>query len=117
VFSEDFISWFWSNVNMSAGADGCWYFQGQDRTYATVVYKRETYGSAHRIAYTIAVGEIPEGYLARHTCDNPPCCNPQHIIPGTHKDNTRDAIERGRHDPGGRKWNAAFLERQKKPPR
>lgn len=36
------------------------------------------------------------GVVARHTCDNPRCINPEHIIPGTHADNNRDRAERGR---------------------
>ena len=49
---------------------------------------------AHRVAYYLATGETPA--LLRHTCDNPPCCNPDHLLPGTQQDNMRDAVERGR---------------------
>lgn len=57
---------------------------------------------AHRVAYEIARGPIPEGMLVRHSCDNPTCCNPDHLLIGTHKENTGDAIERNRLAAGER---------------
>jgi hypothetical protein len=47
------------------------------------------------------VGPIPDGQLIRHTCDNPPCCNPAHLLNGTTADNMRDMVRRRRH--GGEK--------------
>jgi hypothetical protein len=40
------------------------------------------------------------GEVARHTCDNKACINPEHIIVGTQGDNMRDAFERGLHPTG-----------------
>lgn len=40
--------------------------------------------------------------VARHTCDNPPCCNPAHILDGSHGDNMQDSIARGRFHHGSR---------------
>lgn len=51
---------------------------------------------AHRVSYKVHKGEIPEGYVVRHTCDNPCCVNPDHLLIGTQWDNVQDAISRGR---------------------
>ena len=54
---------------------------------------------AHRVTYAVHHG-IPLGQLngvvIRHTCDNPPCCEPDHLVAGTQADNMRDKSERGR---------------------
>lgn len=55
---------------------------------------------ASRIACFLAHGPAPEGKPhALHSCDNPACCNPNHLRWGSVKDNVRDALERGRHSP------------------
>lgn len=50
----------------------------------------------HRIIYEMNYGEIPKGLLIRHKCDNPNCCNIEHLEIGTSQDNVNDMIERGR---------------------
>ena len=51
----------------------------------------------HRIAWEAHNAEpIPEGMVVRHTCDNPACINPEHLVLGTCKDNTYDMLERKR---------------------
>lgn len=52
--------------------------------------------SAHRIAYTLWVGEIPDDTYVLHSCDNPPCCNHEHLFLGTQADNVKDMEAKGR---------------------
>jgi predicted XRE-type DNA-binding protein len=52
----------------------------------------------YRLVYELVTGEVlGKGQLIRHKCDNPICCNPTHIIPGTHQENMNDMKERSRH--------------------
>ena len=52
--------------------------------------------SAHRVAWEMAHGPIPDGMNVLHRCDNPPCVNVEHLFLGTMKDNTRDMMAKGR---------------------
>lgn len=51
---------------------------------------------AHRVAWEIENGPIPDGLLVCHRCDNRPCCNTNHLFLGTHQDNFDDMVAKGR---------------------
>ena len=51
----------------------------------------------NRIGYAIEHGETPENMIVMHTCDNPSCVNPKHLVIGTSSDNTKDCFRKGRH--------------------
>jgi HNH endonuclease len=51
----------------------------------------------HRLMHMVAKGPIPDGLQVLHSCDNPPCMEPDHISPGTGEENMNQAVERGRH--------------------
>ena len=50
---------------------------------------------AHRASWLIHKGEIPEGFIVCHSCDNPICSNPDHLYLGTYQENVRDAFNTG----------------------
>ena len=102
--NEKYIKRFWSKVKVSLG---CWEWQAslRNKGYGAFVWKddtgKEIQGRAHRFAYELLVGTIPEGMDVLHRCDNPPCVRPDHLFLGTIADNNRDMCEKGRHVPGG----------------
>lgn len=86
-----------------ARSEGCWLWQGQtnNQGYGRFnVYRgnRRIRIFAHRLAYALATGEDLGDAVLRHDCDTPLCCNPQHLRPGTQRDNIDDARHRGRMD-------------------
>lgn len=73
---------------------GCWLWPGTTT--------RDGYGnlrgvSVHRVAYQTFVGPIPPRMCVCHRCDVPNCVNPAHLWLGTHADNMRDRIAKGRY--------------------
>ena len=90
---------------------GCWEWQGFKNIdgYGIFGVHWKRY-RAHRIMFEHTHGSIPAGLILRHTCDNPSCVNPEHLIPGTKADNSRDMIERGRdYHPAGSGASKAIL--------
>lgn len=106
--------------------EGCWIWVGgttKNRKPRKPSENKHIYGqfywkeigrnsiAAHRASYLLFVGKIPEGLLVRHSCDNGLCVNPEHLELGTHKDNMKDMIERGRSAKGERNSHALYPEK------
>lgn len=85
---------FWSMVDKKGD---CWLWMGgcNEDGYGTLTWNGKKSG-AHRVALYLSKGEIPDNLNALHTCDNPPCCKPDHLFSGTQKENIQDAINKGR---------------------
>lgn len=78
--------------------ESCWLWMGSrlPRGYGQLNYQNKRY-YAHRLALAIFKGvKVPDGMVVMHACDNPPCCNPDHLSVGTQTDNMRDASSKGR---------------------
>ena len=66
--------------------------------YPRCVWKGSSNGKVHRIVYQLSNPEHDiSGQVVRHTCDNPKCINPAHLLLGSHADNMRDRDTRLRH--------------------
>lgn len=79
---------------------GCRLWRGSSKLGYGEVRYRGTLLSVHRLTYDLS-NEVPLGdRVGRHTCDTPACIEPTHTIPGTHADNVRDKMERGRQPTG-----------------
>ncbi len=91
---------FWSKVNKKTD-DKCWEWLGAKRNkngfgYGVISYKGKNI-DAHRVSYQITNGDINNSKLfVCHKCDNPICVNPNHLFLGTHIDNMRDCLDKGR---------------------
>lgn len=89
---------FWEKVSK-----GCWVFKGH---ILNTGHGEHYQGNgpnrfrmtAHRYAWTLLKGPIPEGMHVLHTCDVPNCVNPDHLYLGTDKENCRDKYLRDRNN-------------------
>lgn len=87
---------FLSRVDMKSDSD-CWLWTGRTNPDGYGQFDcQNTAIASHRYMWSILNGEIPSDMVICHKCDNPPCCNPQHLFMGTVQDNVRDRDTKGR---------------------
>lgn len=77
---------------------GCWLWRGwrNHLGYGEMTVQGKGW-RAHRLSFTLFKGKIPPGIDICHTCDNPPCVNPDHLWLGDQKANSRDIVVKGRN--------------------
>ena len=117
---------FCDKINFGETDAECWNWEGSKMKFGHGQFGiRGRLYLTHRIAYAVMNGPIPGGIQVHHTCDNPACCNPNHLWLGTQKDNIKDCQTKGRaaigersgyrlhperYPRGERQWYARFVE-------
>lgn len=88
------VSEFLKRINKT---ETCWEWIGTvtSRGYGHFKKKKRLY-RAHRLSFVIHKGNIPNGMMVCHSCDNPSCVNPDHLWLGTGYDNAMDMVNKGR---------------------
>lgn len=96
LISDKYKARFHSKVS-HPDANGCmeWKAGRNIKGYGMFSVRYNNY-AAHRIAWFLVHGQIPSGMIVCHKCDNPSCCNPEHLFLGTFLDNNRDRAVKGR---------------------
>jgi hypothetical protein len=101
-YSETAEQRFWKKVNkdgpiIKPELGPCWIWTGAKSEYGHGIFlfvmkPKKILGMAHRFAYETFVGPVPEGKELDHLCHNPPCVNPKHLEPVTHKTNVQRGL-------------------------
>lgn len=119
LFAESITRRFWRKVRRAETA-ACWEWQAS-LTGSKVPYgqftlprtadQKQPHIYAHRMAWMLTHGPIPDGLLVCHRCDNPKCCNPTHLFLGTQFDNMQDASRKGRFPKFRRGFKLSIADR------
>lgn len=90
-------------LHVAKAAAGCWVWTAYKMPNGYGNFRTpQRHELAHRTAYRLFVGPIPDGLEILHSCDTPSCVNPEHLSLGTRVDNMQDARRKGRTAQGSR---------------
>jgi len=95
---------FWEKIDIPDDLAECWIYTGYHDcggygklwADAPSTLRFRTHRISYALARDIHPADLPSNVVVRHTCDNPPCVNPSHLVGGTQADNMRDMSERKR---------------------
>jgi hypothetical protein len=117
---ESAIKRFWSKVDRG-DAEQCWMWNGTRMMPNKIGVQYGSFGvydgksvsyRAHRFAYMLVYGEIPDGQVIMHTCDNTLCVNPAHLKAGTQLENAQDMKRKDRVAHGSSHYDSRLSENQ-----
>jgi len=108
--SASFRERFESRVELIPESTCHWWTNATDKDGYGRVDKDGKKAIAHRVAYEMYVGSIPEGKFVCHSCDNPSCVSPHHLFTGTHSANMADRMKKGRQAKGEQQGSSKLTE-------
>lgn len=108
-----FAQRFWNRVDTTTHPDGCWEWQGYRHIrypHGQICVNDHQRIYTHRFAFFLVHGHWPK--MVIHSCDNPPCCNPDHLRAGDAAQNAADMVARNRQTFGERNAQAKITADQ-----
>lgn len=108
VADASFTARFWAKVKQTTTEGECWLWTGaqEEKGYGRFRVNQRTQSQAHRVAFMLTHARWPRSdRMILHSCDNPACCNPDHLREGTAADNNQETVAKGRN-----RWGRAGRE-------
>ena len=91
----------WTGIAKSDDPAACWpWLRSCDsKGYGQINYQGRLL-RVHRVVFMLTFGDLGDSEEVLHSCDNPRCCTPRHLSKGSHANNMRDMLNKGRHRSG-----------------